>query len=146
MSAPNPDDHLSYVIATVSHRMGIAIDRALAGHGVTLTQFSALAHVARAPGLSSADLARALLTTPQATATLVRRLIDAGLIQRPEVSPGLAASLRLTTRGRRTLRSAERIATSAEQEALSSLSPDEQARLGEILSRLSDGLDRPGQS
>ena len=106
MQPPDPDNHLSYVIAKVSHQLEITIDRALSGHGITLTQFSALAHIARSPGLSSAELARSLLTTPQATATLVRRLIGAGLVQRPEVAPGLAGTIRLTPRGLRKLASA----------------------------------------
>lgn len=138
----DPDRHLSYVMAKVSHQLELAIDRALSGQGITLTQFSALAHIARSPGLSGADLARALLTTPQATATLVRRLIDANLVQRPDVAPGLAGALRLSTRGRRKLTRAERIATDAEEQALSALSTAEQRRLTATLGHLAAALER----
>jgi len=142
MQPPDPDSHLSYVIAKVSHQLGITIDRALSGQGITLTQFSALAHIARSPGLSSAELARSLLTTPQATTTLVRRLIDAGLAQRPEVAPGLAAAIRLTPRGLRKLHRAGGVATRAENEALSALPGAETQRLATILGRLSVALER----
>jgi DNA-binding MarR family transcriptional regulator len=138
----DPDQHLSYVMAKVSHQLELAIGRALSSRGITVTQFSALAHIARSPGLSSADLARALLTTPQATATLVRRLIDAELVQRPDVAPGLASALRLTTRGLRKLTGAERIATEAEEQALSTLSPTEQRRLAATLGNLAAALER----
>lgn len=137
----DPDRHLSYVIAKLSHRLALAIDRALSGQEITLTQFSALAHIARAPGLSSADLARALLTTPQATATLVRRLINAGLVERPDVAPGLASALRLTNHGLRKLNGAEKIATEAEKRALRGLSSVEQRRLAETLENLAATLE-----
>jgi DNA-binding MarR family transcriptional regulator len=140
----DPDRHLSYVIAKVSHQLELSIGRALSSQGITLTQFSALAHIARSPGLSSADLARALLTTPQATATLVRRLIDAGLVERPDVPPGLASTLRLTNRGLRKLNCAANIATHAEEEAFRALSPAEQRRLTTTLRVLSASLERSG--
>ncbi len=142
MPRPDPDRHLSYVIAKVSHQLGVSIDRALSEQGITLTQFSALAHIARSPGLSSAELARRLLTTPQATTTLVRRLIDAGLVNRPATAPGLPAAIRLTPRGLRTLQRAETIATHAENAALSALSDAEKLRLTTILSRVHDALER----
>ncbi|GAC1655087.1 MAG: MarR family transcriptional regulator [Mycobacterium sp.] len=114
---------------------------AATGHGLTLTQFSALAHIARSPGLSSAELARSLVTTPQATATLVRRLIGAGLVQRPEVAPGLAGTIRLTPRGLRKLHSGEKIATHAEEVALSTLSSAERHWLTKGLGNLSAVLE-----
>ena len=46
------------------------MDRALRDIDITPTQFYALAHIAQSPGLSSAELARGLMTTPQAVATL----------------------------------------------------------------------------
>jgi DNA-binding MarR family transcriptional regulator len=141
MQPPNPNDHLSYVIAKVSHQLGITIDRALSGHGITLTQFSALAHIARSPGLSSAELARALLITPQATATLVRRLIGAGLVQRPDLAPGLAGSIRLTARGRRVLDRGAKIAGRAEEEALGVLSSAERELLMSCLENLYGALE-----
>ena len=137
---PDPDTHLSYVIAKVSHQLAITIDRALSEHDITLTQFSALAHIARSPGLSNAELARSLLTTPQATTTLVRRLIEAGLVQRPSITPGLASALRLTQRGAHKLHAAERVATKAEDNALRALSPTERQKLTGMLARLSAAL------
>ena len=137
----DPERHLSYAIAKVSHQLARAIGRALSTQDITLTQFSALAHIARTPGLSSADLARALLTTPQASAMLVRRLIDAELVERPVVAPGLASTIRLTPRGVRTLHGAEKIATQAEEDALRALSPTEQHRLATTIEKLSAALD-----
>jgi DNA-binding MarR family transcriptional regulator len=141
MQPPDPDEHLSYLIAKVSHQLGIAIDRALTSHGITLTQFSALAHIARSPGLSSAALARALLTTPQATTTLVGRLISAGLAQRTELGAGLAVSIHLTPHGLRTLYRAEKTATNAEKLAVGALSNTELRCLTKSLGHLSDTIE-----
>jgi len=139
----DPHRHLSYVIAKVGHQLQHRIGRALSTQGITLTQFSALAHISRSPGLSNADLARAMLTTPQATTTLVRRLTDAGLVERPGVAPGLAGTIWLTTRGIGTLKGSDEIATQAEAEALNkAISPAEQGRLLTMLRDLSAALER----
>lgn len=61
-----PENHLAYLVARVHHRLQQSVDRALHTVDITPTQFYALAHIAQSPGLSSADLARGLLTTPQA--------------------------------------------------------------------------------
>ena len=136
MGAPDPDTHLSYLIAKVSHQLQVAIDRSLAGQGITLTQFSAMAHIAKSPGPSGADLARALLTTPQATATLLRRLVDAGLVERADTGPGVASAIRLTPLGLRRLRSAEVVATRSEDQALSALSAAKRRSLMQMLELL----------
>ncbi len=138
----DPETHPSYLLAKVSHQLGLTIGRALAAHGVTLTQFSALAHISRSPGLSGADLGRALLTTPQASATLVRRLVDAGLVERTAVSAGLASSLRLTVLGVHKLRSAEPVATQAEEIALATLPMAEQRKFLAMVSHLATALDK----
>lgn len=137
-----PDRHLTYLIAKVSQKLQLTLDRALAPQGVTLTQFSALAHIARRPGISNADLAKALLITPQATATLVRRLIDAALVERPTAGPGLACNIRLSPLGLQRLQSAEEVAVAAEEQALSTVPSAEQARLTKVLRGLLAALER----
>ncbi|MHA7702982.1 MarR family winged helix-turn-helix transcriptional regulator [Mycobacterium sp. ML4] len=139
-----PDTHLTYLLAKVSQKLQLVLDRALLRHeGITLTQFSALAHIGRSPGLSGADLARVLLTTPQATATLVRRLIRLGLVERPVTSPGAASAMRLTERGLSKLQLAEDVALETERRALSALLEGEQQYIATALTKLLRSLEEP---
>ncbi|HTF46920.1 MAG TPA: helix-turn-helix domain-containing protein, partial [Pseudonocardia sp.] len=65
-------NHLTYQLAKAEHLLEQRLDHALGEVGLTLRQFTVLAHVARAPGMSRADVARLLLTTPQAVGGLVQ--------------------------------------------------------------------------
>lgn len=114
----DPDAHLTYLMAKVGHLLERRLDQALTGVGLTLRQFIALAHIAARPGLSGADLARALLTSPQAVNTLVQRLVAAGLVDRAD-GPGRAPrALILSPSGARALRRAAPVATATEDSAL----------------------------
>jgi len=140
-----PDKHLTYLMAKVEHLLERRIDKAVGQVGLTLRQFSALAHIARRPSLSSSDLARALLITPQAVNTLVTRLLGAGLIDKAATSPRQPLVLTLTDAGLDVLRRAEPLATAAEAAALECLEPEEVAAtsavLLRLLERLSDSTD-----
>jgi DNA-binding MarR family transcriptional regulator len=136
-----PEDHLAYLLARVHHRVQQAMDRALRGIDITPTQFYALAHIAQSPGLSSAELARGLMTTPQAVATLVKRLLAAGLVEREQLGRGLAGAVRLTSTGQAKLRRAVTVAVAAEKAALSSISTADQTKVTTVLRSLLDGLE-----
>ena len=142
-----PDDHLTYLLARVAHLLERRVERALTTYGagrtstgLTLRQLSALVHIARAPGLSTADLARALLTSPQAVGTLVQRLETAALIQRLPDRPGLRVALRATPAGITALTRAAPIATTAERVALANLDAADLATTEQTLRQLLDQL------
>jgi DNA-binding MarR family transcriptional regulator len=137
-----PDDHLAYLLARVHHRLQQSMDRALRTVDVTPTQFYALAHVAQSPGLSGAELARAMMTTPQAVATLVKRLTAAGLVEHDQPGRGLSGAVRLTPAGRQKLGGAVSVAVAAESAALSSISAADQQRVTTILQSLLVGLEQ----
>lgn len=139
--AATPEDHLAYLVARVHHRLQQAMDRALRTVDITPTQFYALAHVAQRPGLSGAELARALLTTPQATATLIGRLTAAGLVERDRPGPGVSGAVSLTPAGRKRLRAATTVAVDAEAAALSSIPPADRHRVSTVLQSLLDDLE-----
>lgn len=133
-----PDEHLTYLMAKVEHLLERRLDQALGEVDLTLRQFSALVHIARCPGLSSADLARALLTSPQAVNTLVHRLRSAGLVER---APGPARQplpLTVSTAGLDALRRAAPIATATEAAALAGVDPDDLAVTHRVLTHLLD--------
>jgi len=135
-----PDKHLTYLMAKVGHLLERRIDKAVGQAGLTLRQFSALAHIARRPWLSSSDLARLLLITPQAVNTLVARLLAAGLIDKAPTLPRRPLVLTLTDAGRDALLRAEPLATEAEATALESLGPGEVATTSAVLLRLLERL------
>jgi DNA-binding MarR family transcriptional regulator len=135
-----PDEHLTYLMAKVEHLLERQIDKAVGQVGLTLRQFSALAHIARRPSLSSSDLARVLLVTPQAVNTLVTRLLAAGLIDKAPTPPRQPLVLTLTDAGFDVLRRAEPLATAAEAAALECLEPEEVAATSAVLLRLLERL------
>jgi len=135
-------NHLTYQLARAEHLLEQRLDHALDQVGLTLRQFTVLAHVGRAPGLSRADVARLLLTTPQAVGGLVQRLVAAGLIQRAASSPGLPIGLTLTPAGEEALRRAAPIAREAENTAVAAVAEDERRRVGVVLDQLITELCR----
>ena len=139
--AATPEDHLAYLLARVHHRLQQAMDRALRIVDITPTQFYALAHIAQSPGLSGAELARALVTTPQAAATLIQRLVTAGLVERDHPGRGVSGAVSLTPTGHARLTSATSVAGEAEAAALSSLSHEDHARVSTVLASLLDALE-----
>jgi DNA-binding MarR family transcriptional regulator len=123
MADIDPEDHLTYLMTQAAHGMGVLLDRALQDHDVTLRQFGALAHIGRHAGISGADLAQRLRISPQAAATLVRRMAAAGLVEHTKTGKGLAAQLRLTDHGRARLVAADAVAVRVEEEALHPIAP-----------------------
>jgi DNA-binding MarR family transcriptional regulator len=75
----------------------------LARYGISAGQFMALNHVAHNPGISRADLARALHISPQAVGGLVDQLSRQGLLDRSASQPGRPIALSLTRAGRLTI-------------------------------------------
>jgi DNA-binding MarR family transcriptional regulator len=135
-----PDEHLTYLMAKVEHLLERRIDDAVGQVGLTLRQFSALAHIGRRPGLSSSDLARALLITPQAVNTLVARLIAAGLVDKAPSRSRQPLVLALTDTGLDALLRAAPLATRAEATALAHLTTTELETIHRTLLRLLEHL------
>ncbi len=93
--------------AQVAARNGF--DRALAEFGLTLPQFSAMTIVDAYDGLSSADLARLSMLTPQTVNQVVRTLEDRGLVRRTaHAVHGRVLCLSLTGAGKALLPKARR--------------------------------------
>lgn len=131
-----PDEHLTYVLAKVGHLLERQVDDAVGHAGLTLRQFSALVHIARRPGLSSSDLARALLTTPQAVSMLVVRLVAAGLVEKAPSRARQPLVLTITQEGLEALHQAAPLATQAEAAALAHLDTAEADSVRTTLLRL----------
>jgi DNA-binding MarR family transcriptional regulator len=64
------------------HAFDTAMEKGLRSHGLTSPQFGALFVLDAEPGLSAADLARAMGTSPQAANALVAGMTQGGLVER----------------------------------------------------------------
>lgn len=81
-----------------------AMEGALRRHGLTGAQYAVLSVLARDPGMSGADLARACNTTPQAMNGVLATLEREGLIERaPHPVHGRIRQVTLTDEGQRRL-------------------------------------------
>lgn len=137
------DGHqLTYRLARVEHLLEQRLDHALGRVGLTLRQFTVLAHVAQTPGATRTEVARRLLTTPQAVGGLVQRLVAAGLVKRDSNGPGLPVGLTLTSAGTLALRRATPIVRQTENDAVSIVGEEERRHVEDVLDRLVEALCR----
>ena len=84
-----------------------AMETALRAHGLNGAQYAVLSVLARDPGMSGADLARACNTTPQAMNGVLATLEREGLIERhPHPTHGRILQVMLTREGARRLEAA----------------------------------------
>jgi DNA-binding MarR family transcriptional regulator len=73
---------IGYLLRQTVHAFNTAMESRLRDHGLTSPQFGALFVLDIEPGLSAADLARAMGTTPQAANVLVAGMEGQGLVYR----------------------------------------------------------------
>lgn len=131
-----------YALWQAEHASRLALDHALAGLDISLTQFGALVHLAREPGLSTAELARRNLVTPQNMGMAVGRLETHGYLRRTPPSFGRVAELHLTPKGHEVLRQAVGRIQGVQARMTDLLTPAEQAALPDLLRRCRLGLQR----
>ena len=98
------EGRIGYLLVQAHHAFAGAMDSALRTSGLSRAQFATLSVVVRQPGLSSADLARAVMVTPQAANLLVAALQRDGLIERrPHPTHGRILEIHPTAEGERRL-------------------------------------------
>lgn len=98
------EGRIGYLMVQASATLRGAMDAALREHGLSPAQYAALSVLARDPGVSGADLARACNTTPQAMNGVLATLERARLIQRhPHPTHGRILQVTLSDEGRRRL-------------------------------------------
>ncbi|WP_017315657.1 MarR family winged helix-turn-helix transcriptional regulator [Mastigocladopsis repens] len=119
----------------------VALDAALSALGLSTAQWGTLRILREHPGASGADIARIAYVTPQAVATMLQRLEQAGLITRRPPSRGRAVETHLTPRGEALLSEGDRIADEIEARLFSSFSVEEQEIFNEYLLRCISTLD-----
>jgi DNA-binding MarR family transcriptional regulator len=98
---------IGYLLRQTIHAFNSAMESGLRRHGLSSPQFGALFVLAAEPGLSAADLARAMGTTPQAANMLVSGMEREGLVRRePHPTHGRILEIYATDEGARRFRAA----------------------------------------
>ena len=133
---------VGYPLALVAHLLGQRMDRGLSALGVTATGFGVLFQLQHNPEVSSAELARRVLVTPQSAGPLLARLERDGLVVRDQIGgPGTPIISRITERGRQRLAEAMALVQEIDDDLSAGLAPAERAalvqQLWEMLGRLS---------
>lgn len=119
---------LGYLFRVAHQAFRRSLETALAPHGLSVAQYSALSLFRVRPELTSADLARLADVTPQSMNLVVQQLVEHGLLERhPHPDHGRMLMLRPTARGRRLLDEATAPVREVERATLTGLSADEAA-------------------
>jgi DNA-binding MarR family transcriptional regulator len=131
------EGYFGYLLRQAAGAYRLRLERALADLGVTHPQFVVLTMVRAYPGLSSADLARLAMLTPQTVSVIVANLERTGALERrPHAIHGRIRHLDLSNAGRILLnRCRERVHT-LERELADGLSPDQDKVVRQWLARI----------
>ncbi|MFC4856006.1 MarR family winged helix-turn-helix transcriptional regulator [Actinophytocola glycyrrhizae] len=135
------DKAVGYALKRAASALRTAMDTALRPLDLTVPQYSCLEVLSQRPGLSNAELARAVFVTRQSMNLVLRGLQDRGLIARPTAAPhGRALPSQLTPSGRKQLRAASAAVRAVEQRMLTPFSATQQDRLLRDLVACADAL------
>src|SRR3954471_213504 len=122
------DGRSGYLLRQAWHAFRGAMETALRAHGLTGAQYAALSVLARDPGMSGADLARACNTTPQAMNGVLATPERDGLVdRRPHPTHGRILQVRLTREGQLRLEHATPAVRELEDAIERTLPPEETA-------------------
>ena len=99
------DGPIGYLLRQTIHSFNTAMETGLQRYGLSSAQFGALFVLAEEPGLSAADVARAMGTTPQAANLLIAGMEREGLVRRtPHPTHGRILEIYPTDEGIRRFR------------------------------------------
>ncbi|MGY6650572.1 MarR family winged helix-turn-helix transcriptional regulator [Amycolatopsis sp. TRM77291] len=135
------DQAVGYMLKRAATALRTAMEAALRPLDLTVPQYSCLEVLSQRPGLSNAELARAVFVTRQSMNLVLRGLQDRGLITRPATAPqGRALPSTLTPEGRERLRAASGAVRAVQDRMLTPFSADQRDRLLHDLAACADAL------
>lgn len=115
-----------FLLRQAWRRFDVAMEMALRAHGLTPPHYGVLSVLARDPGSSGADLARASNTSPQAMNGVLATLERDGLIERhPHPTHGRILQVGLTAEGERRLQAAHPVVRGLESAIEEGFTADE---------------------
>lgn len=132
---------VGYALVRVAHLLTQRMDRRLADLGLSATGFGVLFQLRHDPEVSSAELARRVMLTPQSIGPLLARLERDGLVDRePTGPPGARIITHITEPGRQRLVEAMALAQAVEDDLVAGLLPAQRIALGQQLWDMLGGL------
>jgi DNA-binding MarR family transcriptional regulator len=135
--AATDDAPLGYLLYRVAAALRPEVSAVLSPLCLTLPEFVCLRILSMSPGMSSAELSRSANVTPQAMNTVLRRLEEIGVVERPaSVSSGRALPATLTRPGRTLLKRAEAAVGNADARILAKLTAGQQREFKRMLEKL----------
>lgn len=136
---PNPEDFVEYRLIRLADQLRRRFEAALRPIGLSARQFSVLAVVQSRANVTSADLARAVLTTPQSMGVIIEQLETAGLLEaRVRRGRGVRSPTTLSPKGEAALVTAFATVSELEAETRGHLGADHAALL-----RILELLEKP---
>jgi DNA-binding MarR family transcriptional regulator len=137
------EGHSGYLLRQAWHAFRGALEMSLRAHDLTSPQYAVLSVLARDPGASGADLARACNTTPQAMNGVLTTLEREGLIERrPHPTHGRIRQATLTNEGQRRLDAAHPAVRALERTIEREFTPDDVATVKAWLVAAAHRLER----
>lgn len=141
-----PEARPGYLIGRIDRIIRRSYEATLERHDLTLAQYTVLSVMAAQPGLSSAQLARRSLVSPQGMNNIVNDLEGKGLIERtPHEAGGRVLRASVSELGARVLSDCDTAVQSIEDTLFSALDGDERARFVSALQVLA-GISAPADS
>jgi DNA-binding MarR family transcriptional regulator len=133
---PDPDEVVGWTLVRAGHAISRVFTAELAALGLKPHIFGILAQVRRQPGMSSAELARHVLVTPQSMGELLRRMAADGLIEYTPPRRGQRMRVHLTDVGSDLLDRAFAVVGAMNRPASLGLSAAESAQLNTLLHKV----------
>jgi DNA-binding MarR family transcriptional regulator len=138
------DQPLGYLLYRVYTALRVEVTAALEPFGLSLTQYVCLRTLSESPGLSSADIARRIGLTPQATNLVLRELEDNKLVTRPaHAATGRARPAKVSRSGAAALRRADADVQLADERLLGRVGVQQRVQFRRILKALGSDEDGP---
>lgn len=132
---------MSYLVGRLDRLLRRRLGDALAEHGLSLPEYTALSVLVTSSGLSNAQLARRSLITPQAANEVLARLEERKLVRRgADPAHGRVRPAAVTAAGRRLLERADTAVDIVEREMLAGLRGEDKRMLREGLALALRGL------
>jgi DNA-binding MarR family transcriptional regulator len=142
VEAVTPDESFGKLLKRSEQALLRAKSAAVKPAGLTLPQYVALGELTERPGITSAELARACLVSPQAMMVVLKTMEEQGLVERvAHPRHQTVLEIHLTTVGRETFSAARERAGPIEQRITDALSKAEIKTLRALLRRCIDAVD-----
>lgn len=133
---------LGYQLAQLERAFITNLDKGLAQFGLTSSRFGVLLFLNSEPGLTSAELARRAIVTPQTMIRIVAALEKLGFVERrSDINDGRVLAVRLTTLGRNRLKAANNWVEHVETELIKGESDTSLRTVADFIRRAQGRMD-----